>query len=61
MEVYYIIGFIVSIIIMRLVFSIDTITINLKAQTKLLAQISKKLGSTDEEVSGIIGRKNMPK
>lgn len=59
--IYYIFGFIISAILLRFVFSIDTIVINMKAQTKLLAKIAQKLGSTDEEVTKIIGKRNMPK
>ena len=55
---FYIIGFIISVIICRFVFSIDTIVINLKAQTKLLVKIAEKSNVDKEELLSIIGKGN---
>ena len=59
--VSYVIAFVISAVLMRFVFSIDTIVINVKAQTKLLAKIAQRQGCSDEEITKIIGKRNMPK
>lgn len=55
---FYIIGLIITVIICRFVFSIDTIVINLKAQTKLLVKIAEKSAVSREELIAIVGKGN---
>lgn len=54
----YIIVLIIAVIICRFVFSIDTIVINLKAQTKLLVKIAEQSAVDREELLSVIGKGN---
>lgn len=61
MTALYFLGFIVSAIIFRIVFSIGTIVRNLQGQTKLLALMAEKLGCERDDIIKIMGKSNMPK
>lgn len=50
----YVVAFIISVLITRLVFSIPTIVRNLKSQTNLLALIARNTGATAEEIKSEI-------
>jgi len=53
MYLFVLIGFIVSVILIRLIFSIPTIIRQLKAHTSLLALIAEKQGVSIEEIREI--------
>lgn len=55
---FYIIGLVITVIICRFVFSIDTIVINLKAQTQLLVKLAEKSDVQDNEILKIVGKRN---
>lgn len=55
---FYIIALVITIILCRFVFSIDTIVINLKAQTKLLVKIAEKHNVPADELLTIVGKSN---
>jgi hypothetical protein len=52
--VLYAIGFLISVIIMRAIFSIPTIIKNQKAQTRLLAEIALQQGIEKTTVNRIL-------
>lgn len=47
-------GILISILVMRAIFSIDTIVKQLKAQTKLAALAAKAVGASEAEINNII-------
>jgi len=50
----YVMLFLISILLMRAIFSIPTIVRQLKSQTNLLMLIAKKQGATEDEVHNAI-------